>query len=132
LSIVKILHIDSGIQGANSLSRDMSAKVVARLREAHPDASVKYLDLGKNPTPHLTEDALPLVFGQQEGSGDPPSEPALSRKILADFLAADCVVIGAGFYNLTVTRIRKSSRTSSSPIRATTSVWACGSKPTPK
>lgn len=104
---MKILHIDSGVQGANSFSRDMSAKVVAKVKQANPDAHVQYLDLGKNPIPHLTEQALPMVFGFAEGSDEESGEPEVSHKALADFLDADIVVIGAGLYNLTISSALK-------------------------
>lgn len=104
---MKILHVDSGIQGANSLSREMSAKAVERLTKAHPDASVQHLDLGRNPLPHLTEAALPLVFGFVEGSDEASGEPAVSQQALADFIEADVVVVGAGFYNLTISSALK-------------------------
>lgn len=99
---MKILHVDSGIQGANSFSRDMSAKVMAKLTKAHPDAQVQYLDLGRDPIPHLTEQALPIVFGFAEASDEESAEPEVSQKALSDFMDADVVVIGAGLYNLTV------------------------------
>lgn len=104
---MKILHIDSGVQGGNSFSRDMSAKVMAKAKEANPDAQVQYLDLGKEPIPHLTEQALPMIFGFVEGSDAASGEPEVSRKTLTDFLGADVVVIGAGLYNLTVSSALK-------------------------
>lgn len=80
-----ILHIDSSITGDGSASRALTAAIVARLRSDAPDTAVEYRDLVAAPVPHLTLDAL---------AGDNPD--------LAQFLAADTVVIGAAMYNFGV------------------------------
>lgn len=79
-----LLHIDSSITGAHSASRTLSAAIVARLRDADPALRVEHRDLVAEPLPHLTLDAL----------GGPDANPDL-----AQFLAADTVVIGAAMYN---------------------------------
>ena len=80
-----ILHVDSSITGDASASRALSSAVVQRLREAGADAAVEYRDLVADPVAHLTLDAL---------TGENPD--------LAQFLAADTVVIGAAMYNFGV------------------------------
>ena len=84
---MKLLHIDSSIQGEASASRAVSAAVVARLRAEIPALDIIYRDLVAQPLPHLTLDVL----------GDPAANAELQA-----FLAADIVVIGAGFYNFSV------------------------------
>ncbi|WP_343518676.1 NAD(P)H-dependent oxidoreductase [Sphingomonas sp.] len=84
---MKLLHIDSSIQGAGSASRAVSAAVAERLRAEHPALAASYRDLAAEPLPHLTLDVL----------GDPMANAELQA-----FLAADVVVIGAGFYNFTI------------------------------
>lgn len=81
-----ILHIDSAITGENSASRELSAAIVAELA-ARADARVTYRDLAAEPLPHLT---LP-AFGAED-----------SQAALAEFKAADTVVIGAPMYNFTI------------------------------
>jgi FMN-dependent NADH-azoreductase len=78
---MKLLHLDSSILGENSVSRSVSAAVVAQLKSAHPDLQATYHDLVAQPLPHLTLEAL----------ADPT--------YVDEFLAADVVVIGAGMYN---------------------------------
>jgi hypothetical protein len=39
---MKVLHVDSSILGGHSVSRQLSAGIVARLREATPDLEVTY------------------------------------------------------------------------------------------
>lgn len=99
---MKLLHVDASILGANSISRQLSAAIVKRLRDANPALEVSYLDLGAEPIGHLTGAHLAAAQGVI------PEEPALQRdlalgqKALADFLAADIVVVGAPMYNFSV------------------------------
>src|SRR4051794_2991191 len=88
-----IMHIDSSIQGTNSVSRAVSAAAVGRLRAEHPDAVVSYRDLTAEALPHLTFAHLPA------SGADASAEGAESRAILDEFLGADVVVIGAAMYN---------------------------------
>ncbi|SHO61072.1 FMN-dependent NADH-azoreductase [Pseudoxanthobacter soli DSM 19599] len=76
-----ILHVDSSINGANSVSRSLSAEVVAHLKAANPSETVVFRDLASQPLPHL----------MQIGGGDPV--------VLEEFLSATTVVIGAPMYN---------------------------------
>lgn len=78
---MKLLHLDSSILGENSVSRAVSAAVVAQLKEAHPDLDVARRDLVAEPLAHLTLEAL------------------ADQALVDEFLAADVVVIGAGMYN---------------------------------
>ena len=49
-----LLHLDSSIPGANSVSRTLSASVVAQLRAINPAVRVTYRDLSAAPIPHLS------------------------------------------------------------------------------
>jgi FMN-dependent NADH-azoreductase len=84
---MNVLHLDSSIQGENSVSRALSTAVVDRIRATESDVSVTYRDLAASPLSHLTLD----VFGGSEG-----------QEILAEFQSADIIVIGAGLYNFTI------------------------------
>ena len=84
---MNILHLDSSISGENSASRALSAAIVRELTDADPSAQVTYRDLVAQPLDHLT---LP-------GFGTDASQTAL-----AEFQAADLVVIGAPMYNFTI------------------------------
>ena len=55
---MKLLHIDSSIQGDASASRALTREVVARWQAARPDAQVIYRDLATQELPHLTVGAL--------------------------------------------------------------------------
>lgn len=100
---MNLLHIDSSILGPNSVSRKLSADIVARLTAATPDLAVTYRDLAQTPIPHLSGTYLAAA---QAFGGD--HEPAVSDDLavgaaaLREFLAADTLVIGVGFYNFTI------------------------------
>ena len=82
-----LLHLDSSIQGEGSASRAVSAAAVERLRAENPAIAATYRDLAAEPVPHLTLDVW----------ADPASNAELQT-----FLAADVIVIGAGFYNFSI------------------------------
>jgi FMN-dependent NADH-azoreductase len=81
---VTILHIDSSINGENSASRAISAKIVDQLQTAQWGEKVVYRDLAADPLPHLTLDAF------------------ADSSVLEEFQAANTVVIGAPMYNFTL------------------------------
>lgn len=84
---MKLLHLDSSILGDNSATRAISAAIVASLTAADPSIDVTYRDLAAQPLAHLTLD----VLGNPEGTPE-----------LAEFLATEVLVIGAGMYNFTI------------------------------
>jgi FMN-dependent NADH-azoreductase len=88
---MKLLHIDTSIQGENSVSRQVSAAIVDHLRQANPDLVVTYRDLTSAPLPHLSGPP----GGEQDAEG-------AGQAAILEFLAADVVVIGAPMYNFTV------------------------------
>ncbi|HTC53887.1 MAG TPA: NAD(P)H-dependent oxidoreductase [Steroidobacteraceae bacterium] len=95
---MKLLHIDSSILGDNSASRAVSREIVARWQKAVPHLQVEHLDLVANELPHLTGHHLAQM--QVAESRD--------AQILADFMAADVVVIGAPMYNFGISTQLKS------------------------
>ena len=98
--ILKLLHIDSSITGQNSVSRTLSANIVAAFKAANPDVKVDYLDLAADAPAHFTMDAMCPRTGQTDNlSPAQVAENAVSEKLVEQFLAADVVVIGAPFYN---------------------------------
>ncbi len=101
---MKLLHIDSSIQGETSVSRRLSRDIVSQWVASHPDTAVEYLDLAVNAPPHLSADALgfrtgpsatPLTDAQKR-------EDALSEALVSQLLAAEVLVIGAPMYNFSI------------------------------
>ena len=98
--ILKLLHIDSAITGQNSVTRALTAQIVAAWQAAHPHTEVEYLDLAANAPAHFTMDAMCPRTGQTDGlTAAQVAENAVSEQLVRQFLSADVVVIGAPFYN---------------------------------
>jgi FMN-dependent NADH-azoreductase len=98
---MKLLHVDSSILGRGSVSRDLSAHVVATFRSRHPGLTVTRLDLVATPIGHLTAAHLAAAQGAPVDEAL-KSDVAIGQAALEAFLAADIVVIGAPMYNLGV------------------------------
>jgi len=90
---MKLLHLDTSALGTNSVTRELTAAVVARWQDAQADLAVEYRDLDANPLPHLT--------GRSLAKADPAQAEA-DEATLQQFLDADVVVIGAPFYNFSI------------------------------
>src|SRR5574344_350759 len=98
--ILKLLHIDAAITGENSVSRALTAQIVAAWKTAHPGTEVQYLDLVVQAPAHFTMDAMCPRTGQTDGlTAAQVAENAVSEQLVRQFLSADVVVIGAPFYN---------------------------------
>jgi FMN-dependent NADH-azoreductase len=87
---MKLLHIDSSVLGDRSVTRELSAAIVARWREQVRGLDVKVRDLDREPIGHLSGD---ILAGRDELGA------ARSAAALEEFLAADTIVIGAPIYN---------------------------------
>lgn len=86
---MKLLHLDAGITGQASVSRQLSAAIVDTLVRDNPGLEVVRRDLDANPIAHLDSSNVATL-------ADPNS------LVLREFLEADVVVIGAPMYNLGV------------------------------
>ena len=100
----KLLHIDSSILGGNSVSRQLTAQIVASWRAAHPATEVSYLDLAVDTPSHLSVESLGfrLPAGAADLSDEQQRENAISEALVSQFLAADVLVIGAPLYNFSI------------------------------
>jgi FMN-dependent NADH-azoreductase len=98
---MKLLHIDSSVLGPHSVSRQVSAAIVDRLRQATPALDLSYRDLTQTPLEHLSGTHLAAAQGDPAPTNLAP-DLAASKAVLDEFLAADIVVIGAPMYNFTI------------------------------
>ena len=118
---MKLLHIDSSISGGQSVSRQLTASIVARLKQTTPGLEITYRDLAIAPVPHqsptlqfakmkalyeagaLTGDIGEMVAAAVQGGAKvdatTQAEFAATNVVLDEFLAADIVVLGAPMYN---------------------------------
>ena len=99
---MQVLHIDSSITGAASVSRQLTAQTVAALVAANPGAKVEYLDLAVNAPDHLNAVSMGFRTGQAATTEAERAQNAISEALVSQFLAADVVVVGAPFYNFTI------------------------------
>jgi FMN-dependent NADH-azoreductase len=98
-----LLHIDSSVLGEHSVSRRLSAALVAQWRAADPTTAVVYRDLGAAPPAHLSGEIL--AAGRLEPgklSDQQRREIGVSEALIEEFLAADAIVIGAPMYNFAI------------------------------
>jgi FMN-dependent NADH-azoreductase len=90
---MNVLHVDSSILGEASASRALSGEIVRRLRTSQAELQVTYVDLAAEPLPHYSAASL-AAGGGAEGARD--------AALLAGFLRADVIVIGAPLYNFSL------------------------------
>jgi FMN-dependent NADH-azoreductase len=118
---MRLLHIDSSISGSRSVSRQLTANIVARLKQITPGLDVTHRDLAAAPVPQqspaiqfaklkalyeagaLTGDIGEMVAAAvQNGTEVDTStrtEFAATNVVLDEFLAANVIVLGAPMYN---------------------------------
>lgn len=101
---MRILHLDSSIQGEASASRALSQAVVSDFKAKRPDAIIQYHDLVEEAIPHLDGPIgagfRPLDF--KDFDDQILREHARSDALVAELLASDVIVIGAPMYNFSV------------------------------
>src|ERR1700738_2245902 len=110
---MKLLHIDSSISGEQSVSRQLTGSIVARLRQAAPGLEITYRDLAIAPVPHqspallfakmkalyeagalaghIVETVAAAVQGAARVDASTQAEFAETNVVLAEFLAAGIV-----------------------------------------
>src|SRR5260370_31728025 len=118
---MKLLHIDSSISGGQSVSRQLTASIVARLKQTAPGLEINYRDLAIAPVPHqsptilaakmkalyeagalaghIVEMVAAAVQGGAKVDASTQAEFAETNVVLDEFLAADIAVLGAPMYN---------------------------------
>ena len=100
---MKLLHIDSSILGDNSASRQLSRKVVEAWKAAEPGITVTYRDLAADAISHFSAQTL-VAAGTSAELRDAALkyEADLSAETMAEFQAADALVIAAPMYNFSI------------------------------
>jgi FMN-dependent NADH-azoreductase len=98
---MKLLHIDSSVLGPHSVSRQVSAAIVDRLRQTTPHLEIVYRDLTSTPLAHLSGSHLAAAQG---AAAEAPLQQDLAagQTVLDEFLSADIMVLGAPMYNFTI------------------------------
>jgi FMN-dependent NADH-azoreductase len=100
---MKLLHIDSSVLADNSVSRKLTAQIVAEWSANHPGTSVDYLDLATQAPSHLSADSLGFRLAADAAMSDvQKGENAVSEALVQQFLDADVIVVGAPLYNFSI------------------------------
>lgn len=99
---MKLLHLDSSILGDHSVSRQLTREVVEAIRLAEPAVQVSYRDLAAGGV--QTDGALMGARATPAEQRSPAQQAmvAQAEAVMAEFLAAELVVIGAPMYNFSV------------------------------
>src|ERR1700678_1223655 len=101
VNAMKLLHVDSSVLGPHSVSRQVSAAIVDRLRKAELGLEIVYRDLTSPPLAHLSGPHLAAAQGAVS-EADLQQDLATGQAVMDEFLDADIVVLGAPMYNFTI------------------------------
>src|ERR1700731_3558873 len=87
VNAMKLLHIDSSVLGPNSVSRQVSAAIVDRLRKATPGLEIVYRDLASTPLAHLSGLHLAAAQGATPEAAL-QQDLAAGQAVMDEFMAA--------------------------------------------
>jgi FMN-dependent NADH-azoreductase len=96
----KILVVEASPNGAQSVSRSVTEKLIAKIKSKNPDVEIKTRDLDKNPVPHLNGTTVAAFFTPAE-SRTPELEKAiqLSDVLTDELLWADEIILSLPMWN---------------------------------
>jgi FMN-dependent NADH-azoreductase len=101
-AVMKILHLDSSITGQHSVSRILTAEIVAAQVAQNPGAEIIYHDLANEPAMHLSPAHLAAFQGAAVENDALGQDLALGAKYIEELISADVLVIGVPMYNFNV------------------------------
>lgn len=94
-----LLRIDASVRTADSDSRALADELTARLK-VRRDVTYRQRDLAVDPIPHLDAATLgALMTPADDRSADQALRVAFADELIAEFLAADEIVISTPMYN---------------------------------
>ena len=100
---MKLLHIDSSITGEKSVSRTLSAAIVAKFQAGDAGLELVRRDLAASPLPLFNAETLAGIGALPEPQpAGHAAEERLDRQVLREFMGADVIVVGAPMYNFGV------------------------------
>ncbi|MBD3619743.1 MAG: NAD(P)H-dependent oxidoreductase [Chromatiales bacterium] len=95
-----LLRIDSSLRQDDSDSRTLADRFVADWRQRHPEGQVRVRDLAADPVPHLDGTMLAALATPPEArDGEAAGRVAMADALIAEFLAADELVLAVPMYN---------------------------------
>jgi FMN-dependent NADH-azoreductase len=99
---MQILHLDSSVLGTASVSRRLSAEIVARLQALHPGIQVVSRDLSADPALHLSGAHMAAFQGAPSEDANLNADLVKGNSYMDELFASDILVIGAPMYNFSI------------------------------
>ena len=99
---MQLLHLDSSVLGAASVSRQLSAQIVGRQQALHPDIRVVVRDLAADPALHLSGAHMAAFQGATTDDATITADLLKGNAYMDELFASDILVIGAPMYNLSI------------------------------
>lgn len=99
---MNILHIESSILGQHSVTRLMGERLVDHLLAQNPHASLTRRDLVADPLPHLSGAEFLARGSDAVTDRQLAHDLARAQTVMAEFMGADVIVLGAPMYNFGV------------------------------
>jgi len=99
---MQLLHLDSSVLGTASVSRQLSAEIVARHQALHPDILVVTRDLAADPALHLSGAHMAAFQGATSDDTTITADLIKGNAYMDELFASDILVIGAPMYNLSI------------------------------
>jgi FMN-dependent NADH-azoreductase len=99
---MQLLHLDSSVLGTASVSRRLSAEIVARHQALHPGLSVVVRDLAADPALHLSGAHMAAFQGAATDDATITADLVKGNAYMDELFASDTLVIGAPMYNLSL------------------------------
>ena len=99
---MQLLHLDSSVLGAASVSRRLTAEIVARQQALHPGIRVISRDLAADPALHLSGAHLAAFQGAASDDATINADLLKGNAYMDELFAADILVVGAPMYNFSI------------------------------
>ena len=99
---MQLLHLDSSVLGAASVSRQLSARIVERQRDLHAGLRVVVRDLAADPALHLSGVHMAAFQGAPIDDATITADLVKGNAYMDELFASDILVIGAPMYNLSI------------------------------
>ncbi len=99
---MQLLHLDSSVLGAASVSRRLTAEIVARQQALHPGIRVISRDLAADPALHLSGAHLAAFQGAASDDASINADLLKGNAYMDELFAADILVVGAPMYNFSI------------------------------
>jgi len=99
---MQLLHLDSSVLGAASVSRQLSAQMVARQQALHAGVRVVVRDLAADPALHLSGAHMAAFQGATTDDATITADLLKGNAYMDELFASDILVIGAPMYNLSI------------------------------